>query len=335
MRARPNVCMVGYGMMGGWHSEGLKRAQCTLHTAVGPNPEKLAAFAAKYRYQKNAADLAAALADPEIDIVILASPTEFHAAQAIQSIEAGRATLVEIPIALSLADAERVVDLAERRSVPLGVVHPMRFRPERAPAIERIGKKQERVTHAHGRLFIHRLVNIGASGYKRSWTDNILWHHAAHLVDLGLWMLTGGMMADADERVRHVHSNYPPPDPRTGIPMEIVIVAETYEHQTVAVTGSYYATTRIYDTLVVTDRDSYRLDELAATLTTGEGVARVASEQANAELVAPEFVDAVRAGRDPFVPGWSVLPTMRILQKVQDDWDERNGAQSIPGRPLS
>jgi 2-hydroxy-4-carboxymuconate semialdehyde hemiacetal dehydrogenase len=117
--------------------------------------------------------------------------------------------------------------------------------------------------------------------------------------------------------------------------MEVVIVAETHEHQSIVVTGSYYAKARTYDTLVVTDRDSYRLDELAGTLTTGEGVAAIASEQSNAELVAREFIDAVRQGREPRVPGWSVLPTMRVLETVQNDWDRAHGKQALPGRPLA
>lgn len=329
-----NVCMVGYGMMGVWHSEGLKQADCVLHTAVGPREEPVRAFAAKYGYRKWTTDYAAALADPDVEAVILATPSELHVEQAIAAIEHGKPVLVEIPIAMSAADAERVVDLARARSVPLGVVHPMRFRPERAALIERIGRGEERPSHVHGRFFIHRLVNIGATGYRRSWVDNILWHHSTHLVDLGLWVLTGGDMTKADALIRRVQCVYPPVDPRTGIPMEIVLVAETHGEQTLVVTGSYYGQERVYETFVVTDRDSYRLNELAATLATREGERRIATEQANAELVARDFVEAVRSGREPHVPGWSVLPTMRLLQRVQDDWDRRHGRQPLPGRPL-
>ena len=43
---------------------------------------------------------------------------------------------------------------------------------------------------------------------------------------------------------------------------------------------------------------------------------------------------AVREGRPPRASGPAVLPAMRVLQTVQDEWDARYGAQSIPGRPL-
>ncbi len=254
-KQRPNLCMVGYGMMGVWHSEGLRDAEVTLHTAVGPKTDKVAEFAGRFGYHYYTNDFEAALHDPEIDIVVIGSPTEVHAAQALASIDAGKATLVEIPIAMSLAEAERVVAAAEKKGVPLGVVHPMRFRPERGPVVARIAAGEERVSHAQGRFFIHRLVNVGATGYQRSWVDNILWHHSTHLVDLGLWMLCGGDMRSADARIKRVSSVYPPVDPRTGIPMEVVIVVETHDAQSIVVTGSYYAKGRTYDTLVVTDRE--------------------------------------------------------------------------------
>lgn len=330
----PNVCVLGYGMMGQWHSEGLKSYDCTLHTAVGPKPDKLAEFAKKYGYRKHTTDYAAALKDPEIDVVVIASPTEFHAEQALASIEAGKSTLVEIPIAMSLAESERVVERAKQKGVLLGVVHPMRYRPERQPIVARIAAGQERMTHSHGRFFIHRLVNIGATGYVRSWIDNLLWHHSTHLVDLGLWTLSGGDMKTTRAKIKRVISAYPPIDKRTGIPMELSLTVETHEGQTVVATGSYYSKWRIYDMLQVTDRDAYRLDELTSLWTTSEGTRQIGSEQGTAELVARDFLDALKAGREPLTPGWSVLPAMAVLQAAQDDWDKTYGKQALPGRPL-
>ena len=216
----------------------------------------------------------------------------------------------------------------------LGVVHPMRFRRERLPVVDRIHRAEERVSHVQGRFFIHRLANVGATGLQRSWTDNLLWHHTTHLVDFGLWMVSGGDMATADARIRNIHSVYPPIEPRTGIPMELALVVETHDDQTIVTTGSYYSGEYIYDTLAVTDRDSYRVNERRSTLHTRKGKQDIASEKENAELIAPEFVRAISEGREPAVPGWSVLPAMRVLDRVQSDWDARHGAQLIPGRPV-
>jgi 2-hydroxy-4-carboxymuconate semialdehyde hemiacetal dehydrogenase len=348
-----NVCMVGHGMMGIWHSDALQRvSDCQLHTVVGrrkdptakPPPAPTAGrrpasteeFAARYGYKKWTTDLNEALDDPEIDVVIIAGPSETHADMAVAALEHDKHTLVEIPIAMSLADAERVVATAKERGRTLGVVHPMRFRPERKAVTERVGRGEERVAHTHGRFFIHRLQNVGATGLQRSWTDNILWHHTTHLIDFGLWTISGGDMTTTDSRIRNIYSAYPPIEPRTGIPMELVLVVETHEDQTVVCTGSYYSGEYIYDTLTVSDQgESYRIDERRSTLTTGDGERAIPSEKENAELIAPDFVEAVREGREPFVPGWSVLPAMRVLHRVQEDWDAKYGKQVLPGRPVT
>jgi predicted dehydrogenase len=124
-----NICMVGHGMMGVWHSEALQRVDdAQLHTVVGRKPapagEAQAApsggrkppsteeFATKYGYKKWTTDLGDALADPEVDIVIIAGPSETHADMAIAALEAGKHVWCEKPMAGSLADAERMLAAA-------------------------------------------------------------------------------------------------------------------------------------------------------------------------------------------------------------------------------
>lgn len=324
-----NICMIGYGMMGTWHSEALRDQDCCLHTLVGRRPEAVKEFAQRYDYQKYTTDLNEALADPEVDAVIVASPSEQHAEMALACIEQGKPTLLEIPIAMNLADAERVVAAAEQHDVMLAMVHPLRFPPQREPLRQRIAAGEEHIRHIAGRFFIHRLSNVGATGYQRSWTDNLLWHHITHLLDFGLWMLEP---VDSPIRIRDVYSHYPALDPNTGIPMETIIVIETEADQTLLVSGSYYSSERLYDTFIVTDQDSYRFNILDATLTTKAGSETVMKEQDNCALATQDFIAALREGRAPKVPGRSVLPAMRILQQVQDRWDEKYGVQSLPGR---
>jgi 2-hydroxy-4-carboxymuconate semialdehyde hemiacetal dehydrogenase len=346
-----NVCMVGHGMMGIWHSEALRNVEeCRLHTVVGrpkkpeaetatPTVGRKAAsteqFAEKYGYKKWTTDFDEAIADPEVDIVIIAGPSETHAEMSLAALEHGKHVLVEIPIAMNLEGAEAVVKAAEERGLTLGVVHPMRYRTERQPIVDRIHRGEEHVSHVQGRFFIHRLANVGATGLQRSWTDNLLWHHTTHLIDFGLWVVSGGDLTGVEDRIRRVYSAYPPIEPRTGIPMELVLVVETHDDQTIVCTGSYYSGEYVYETLVVTDHDSYRTDERRSTLTTRGGEHPISSEQQNAELIAPDFVSAVHKGKEPVVPGWSVLPAMRVLHRVQSDWDAKHGAQPLPGRPVT
>lgn len=322
-----NICMVGYGMMGVWHSDVLQGEDCQLHTLVGRRPEASREFAERYGYRHWTTDLDEALANPEIDAVIIASPSETHPEFALKAVRAGKHTLLEIPIAMTLEESEAVVAAAEAEGVIFGLCHPMRLQPEYAPIRERSLAGANPIRHISGRFFIHRLSNVGATGYHRSWTDNILWHHFTHFVDVGLWLL--------DFEGALAYSFLGPMNPNTGIPMECILSIETERNQTLLVSGSYHARERIYDNLIVTDSESYRLDILRHQLVTGSGTVEVAAEKDNLALVTRDFVAAVRQGRPPAVTGRSVLPAMRILDAAQQRWDTRYGRQSLPGRQLN
>jgi 2-hydroxy-4-carboxymuconate semialdehyde hemiacetal dehydrogenase len=321
-----NVCIVGYGMMGGWHSDALKDTDAVLHTLVGRRADAAHEFAGRYGYKKWTTSLEQALADPDIDIVILANPSDQHAETAMASVLAGKPTLVEIPLAMNLADGEKIVRTARDLNVTLGVVHPMRVRSEMVALKERLLAGKEQVRQVCGRFYIYRLENVGATGYRRSWTDNLLWHHINHLVDFGMWML--------DAPVRRVSSFMPPPDKHTGIPMDLSLGVETERDQSFVCTGSYYGHERLFETFVLTDKDSYRLEIFSSIMTTGAGPQPVIEEKANCMQLTRDFVNAVREGREPVVPGEAVLPALRVLQQVQDAWDAIHGVQSIPGREL-
>lgn len=322
-----NVCVVGYGMMGVWHSEALKNTQAQLHTIVGRRPEVTREFAARYGYKKWTVALDDALADSAVDIIILATPSDQHETQAIRCLEAGKHTLIEIPIAMSLAGAKRVVAAGERSGKVYGVCHPMRFRHERQSLRARVAAGEEKIRHIAGRFFIKRLINIGATGYQRSWTDNILWHHFCHFVDLGLFLFE-------DVPLRKVQSYMGQRHESTGIPMECSVLIETQTDQSLLVHGSYHASYRLYDKLIVTNRDTYFFDILAGTMRTKEQTVPIESEQENCARVIDDFIDAVDRNRVPLASGPSVLQAMGVLQQVQDEWDGRYGARSIPGRSL-
>ena len=322
-----NICMVGYGMMGVWHSDALIGRDARFHTLVGRRPEAAREFAERYGYARWTVDLDEALADPEVDAVIIASPSETHPEFALKAIAAGKPTLLEIPLAMTLEESEAVVAAADAAGVAFGLCHPMRFQPEYGPIREAALSGADPIRQIAGRFYIHRLSNVGATGYHRSWTDNILWHHFAHFVDLGLWLL--------DFEGELAYSFLGPLHPQTGIPMECILSVETPRNQTLLVSGSYCSRERIYDSLIVTDRQSYRLDILRNRLVTGDGPVEVAPEKDNLALVTQDFVAAVREGRQPAVPGRSVLPAMRVLHAAQMRWDAIHGRQSLPGRRLS
>ena len=312
-------------MMGVWHSNALMNMDCCLHTVVGRRAKPVADFAEQYGYRHWTVDLEEALGSDEIDIVILANPSEIHAETALLSLDAGKHTLVEIPIAMNLADAQVVTDKAQKLGLKLGVVHPMRVRPEMAALRNRVVTQEESVRQIVGRFYIHRLRNVGATGYKRSWTDNLLWHHTTHLLDLGLWIM--------DDPVKDVSSWMPTPDSKIGIPMDIYLGVETTGDRSLVCTGSYYSHENIFDIFIISDRNSYRLDVFNNTINIGSDMTAIAPEPENCALITRDFVESVREGRDSAVTGDSVLPAMTVLQQIQEQWDKIHGVRGIPGRP--
>jgi 2-hydroxy-4-carboxymuconate semialdehyde hemiacetal dehydrogenase len=321
-----NICLVGHGMMGVWHANALDGTVAVRHTIVGRRDDVTAAFARSHGFASWATSLEEALADDAIDAVILATPSETHAESALLALRSGRPVLVEIPLAMNLHDASRVVQEAAARELTLGVVHPLRARAELDELRQRIERGAEQLRQVTGRLYLHRVENVGSTGYRRSWTDNILWHHMAHLVDAALW-ISGESDVTVASAMSPVHG-------LTGIPMDVAILMQTRLGQPLLCSGSYHSRERIFDLLVVTDRDSYRLDVFADAVTTADGARPVLSEEENCWRVTRDFLAAVDEKRTPLVTGESVLPAMRAIAGVQDQWDRKYGEGPLPGRPV-
>lgn len=319
------IGMIGHGMMGVWHSENLAGLAATPHTIVGRRPEPTRAFAERFGYTRATTDLAAMLADPEIDAVVVASPSEAHVEHALAAIAANKHVLIEIPIAMDLAGSKRVAEAAAATDKTVAVCHPWRHRPEYVALKERLDAGEERLGFLEGRFMIHRLANVGATGYHRSWTDNILWHHATHLIDMAFWLM--GDELEATGFLGRV-------DPRTGTHMATSVTLERADGASAHILLTYLTHLKENDATAVTDRDSYRIDIPRSTLTTREGGRGIENEQTVCRHVLADFIQACQTGARPRATPGNALPSMAALQVVQDAWDAIHGKQSLPGREL-
>jgi 2-hydroxy-4-carboxymuconate semialdehyde hemiacetal dehydrogenase len=320
-----NICMVGHGMMGQWHSETLAtQRDCVLHTIVGRRAEPTEAFARLHGYRRATTDLDAALADPEIDAVVVASPSEQHFAMTMAALQHGKHTMSEIPIAMSAPEAEQLAALAERQPVRLGVGYPMRMMPDMIALHDRLRSGTETLRLVNASFIIKRWENVGATGYRRSWTDNLMWHHLGHMVDFALW-LSGSPVAEG-------HGFLPSPEVRTGTPMDAVVTARTEADHSMVFVGSYGGHDSICGATVLTDRDCYRVDTVHSTLTCQGGTVKLRPEKDDCADTLLDFLDAVRTGRRPAITAHDVMPAMRLMQIVQDRWDEAHGGQAVKGR---
>ncbi len=311
---RVRICVAGEGAIGRKHLSVLGRISgvevCAL---VAGRPEAGAAVAAEYGVPEVSTDLDGMLVRPDIDAVVLATPTPLHADQAVRVLRAGKHCLVEIPMADNLADAEELARVARESGRVAMVCHTRRFNPPHRWVRARIAAGRLRLRHLVAQTFFLRRDNRNALGEPRDWTDHLLWHHACHTVDL-FGHTTG-------ERPSGLFALQGPPDANLGIAMDLSLglkvpsgalctVALSFHHdgpqgttfRYVCDEGTYVAH---YDDLVDGHGNPVDLAEV-----TGDGAADGIEEQDR------EFVAAVTGGREPESSVARGLDTMRVLHEL-------------------
>ena len=258
-----NVAILGYGAIAREHALSLRRigqgpfqVGINLSAVMGRLPAPTRAFAEEFDAPLATTDLDELLADPRVDAVIVCSPTDQHAEQTERALRAGKHVLCEIPLATSLAETDRLIDLAERSGLQLMVCHTQRYTAPLIEARRMIASGELRPRAMVSRYLLDKRENVSWTGRRRSWTDNLLWHHGCHAVDAALWLL-GTEASDVTARAA-------PPDPRLGIPMDLSILLRTARDQVVTVVMSYRALPPVQDYLVIADETTlvYANDEL-------------------------------------------------------------------------
>jgi len=181
--------MVGPGSIAGEHLSALKVLDRTRNCwVVGRSAESAAEFAGHWGFDHSTSSLGEALLDPGVDVVFICSPNALHAGQAEMALQAGKHVVVEIPLAMNVDQSRALVALSAQSRRSLQVCHTMRsFAAIRyVRSLHTSGR--DRITQIVGFFGIPRRNNMGFSGL-RSWADDLLWHHAGHLVDASLWTL--------------------------------------------------------------------------------------------------------------------------------------------------
>src|ERR1700688_1381848 len=214
------VILVGAGAFGIKHLEAMSKIDgIEVLSLVSRDPVSTAEVAKKWKIPHCTTDLAQALAQPGVQAALLCSPTQLHAQQALQCLRAGKHVMIEIPIADSLAGAERVVKAQQETGLTVMGGHTRRFNPSHQWIHRRIQAGGLKVLQMDVQTYFFRRTNMNALGQPRSWTDNLLWHHAAHTVDLFAYQC-GHDVVDA-----HVLAG--PINRDLGVPMDMSIQLRT------------------------------------------------------------------------------------------------------------
>jgi len=307
------VVLAGVGAFGLKHLDAIKEIDgVEVVSLVGRRIEPTREAAANYGVKHATTELAEALAQPGVDAAILCTPTQMHAAQAIECMRAGKHVQVEIPLADSWADSEAVARTQQETGLVCMVGHTRRFNPSHQWVRQRIVKGDLAIQQMDVQTYFFRRKNINAKGEARSWTDHLLWHHAAHTVDL-FQHQTGSrtVVANAVEGPKH-------PDLGIAMDMSIQLKAENGAICTLSLSfnndgplGTFFR--------YICDNGTYiaRYDDLVNGKDEKIDVSKVNVSMNGIELQDREFFAAIREGCEPNSSVAQVLPCYRTLHELE------------------
>lgn len=307
------IALIGYGAIAEMHADALAALGVIPVVVAGPKAAEAEAFAARRAIPSWSTDVAAAIEDPRVGAVILATPSPVHADQATIALRAGRHVLVEIPLALSIAEGASLVQLARDAGLVLSVCHTLRYWEPFDRLHDWLQEGGHVVKHVVARACSLRLENVGWTGRRRSWTDDLLWHHGGHVIDEVLRLLPGS--------VEDVAATVGPVWEGSGLPMDYAIALRTDAGAIATISLSYNARLGASDYLVVTDRDTVSITgaevrSVDGPIVSGRDVAAV--QEAAVLAQDRDFLAAIAEARPPIADGAAILPVLRVQQRVAD-----------------
>jgi len=311
------IILAGGGAFGVKHLDGIKNIDgVDVIALVGRRAEPTQALAKDYNIDFATTQLDEALALKEADAVILCTPTQMHAAQAIQSMQAGKHVQVEIPLADSLKDAEQVLATQKQTGLVCMVGHTRRFNPSHQYIHNKIKAGELSIQQMDVQTYFFRRSNINAKGEPRSWTDHLLWHHAAHTVDLFQYQ-TGEEIITANIIEGPYHGEL-------GIAMDMSIQMKTKTGKLLTLSLSFNNDGPLGTFFrYICDNGTYiaRYDELVTGREEIVDVSQVDVSLNGIELQDREFFAAIREGREPNASVAQVMPCYEWLDKLEQQLD--------------
>tara|TARA_B100000579_G_scaffold30039_1_gene21037 strand:- start:85 stop:945 length:861 start_codon:yes stop_codon:yes gene_type:complete len=281
---------------------------------MGPNKAKIESLAKERNIPNARTTLDACISEDNPDAIILATPTQAHAEQAIACMNAGKHVLIEIPMADSLEDSNRVVDKQKETGLTCMAGHVRRFNPSHQWIKNKIVAGELKLQQLDAQTYFFRRTNTNAKGEPRSWTDHLLWHHACHTVDLFQYQ-TGGKAVQAFGLQGPIH-------PELGIAMDMSIGMKANDGALCTLSLSFnndgpFGTFFRY----ICDNGTYlaRYDDLFDGNNNQIDLSNVAVSNNGIELIDREFISAIKEGRRPNGCVTEAISAMETLDKIERD----------------
>jgi 2-hydroxy-4-carboxymuconate semialdehyde hemiacetal dehydrogenase len=312
------IAVAGAGAFGLKHLDALARIDgVDVVSIVSRTLEQARSVAQIYGADQATTNLQDALDRTDVDAVILATPTQLHANQSIACLEAGKHVQVEIPLADNWVDVVRVARAASETGLICMVGHTRRFNPSHQWIHNRIKDGALSIQQMNVQTYFFRRENKNALGNPRSWTDNLLWHHAAHTVDLFAYQC-GEQIAGANVMAGPVH-------PVLGIPMDMSIQLRSQSSKICTLSLSFNNEGPLGTFFrYICDNGTYiaRYDDLFTGNDEQIDVSRVAVSMDGIELQDREFVRSIDEDDEPNASITSVLHCYEVLSRLQIQLDD-------------
>ncbi|WP_199101925.1 Gfo/Idh/MocA family oxidoreductase [Aquitalea sp. ASV11] len=307
------VALAGAGAFGIKHLDGIKNiADVEVVSLIGRDLAKTREVADKYGVAHVTDDLNETLAIKEVDAVILCTPTQMHAGQTAACLEAGKHVQVEIPLADTLAGAEAAAALQQQTGLVAMCGHTRRFNPSHQWVHNKITAGEFNIQQMDVQTYFFRRTNMNALGQPRSWTDHLLWHHAAHTVDLFAYQ-AGSPIVKANAIQGPIH-------PQLGIAMDMSIQLKAANGAICTLSLSFNNDGPLGTFFrYIGDTGTYiaRYDDLVNGKEEKIDVSHVAVSMNGIELQDREFFAAIREGREPNSSLRQVLPCYQVLHALE------------------
>jgi 2-hydroxy-4-carboxymuconate semialdehyde hemiacetal dehydrogenase len=307
------IALAGAGAFGEKHLDALKNIESVeIASLSSPERDKVKALADRYGIAHTGATLEDSLALKEVDAVILCTPTPVHAAQALACMNAGKHVMVEIPLADSWADAQAVMAKQRETGLVCMVGHTRRFNPSHQWMHKKIKAGELALQQMDVQTFFFRRTNTNAKGEPRSWTDHLLWHHAAHTIDLFQYQ-TG-------ERIIKANAVQGPMHPVLGIAMDMSIQLKTETGKICTLSLSFNNDGPLGAFFrYICDNGTFiaRYDDLVNGKEEPIDVSKVDVAMNGIELQDREFIAAIEENREPNASVAKVLPCYEVLHQLE------------------
>jgi 2-hydroxy-4-carboxymuconate semialdehyde hemiacetal dehydrogenase len=308
------VCVAGAGAFGVKHLDALQRIDgAEIVAVVSRRLDQAQEVAAKYGAGLATTELTDVLERDDVDAVILATPTQMHAEQSIAVMMANKHVQVEIPLADSWADAQHVANVQQATGLVCMVGHTRRFNPSHQWIHHRIEAGEDSVLQMDVQTYFFRRTNMNALGQPRSWTDNLLWHHAAHTVDLFAYQ--------CGEPVVEAHALQGPINEELGIPMDMSVQLKSSSGKICTLSLSFNNEGPLGTFFrYICQNGTYiaRYDDLMNGRDEVIDVSQVAVSMDGIELQDREFLSAISEGREPNSSVHAVLDCYRVLGQLDE-----------------